>query len=265
MSITRFSVIGFIAIFSTVLSTSANAPIVVDSRIYEQSIKAYSNGSLVQPDQLQDEGKGIVKIFRPRNRRYGALEMISLLEYTAAELEVLYPKMDRLQVGDIAQEKGGKISGHDSHTNGLDADVAYFRTDLQEIDPKQVKGFFLNDKHLSYVTADGKGVTADFDVERNFKFIELLYSSNVLGRIFMDAAIKRTFCEYTKAMGTYKQSIELLRKLRPWPHHDDHMHIRVDCPTNSKRCVKQDPIPDGSGCEEPIVNPSLSFVHADAC
>lgn len=229
------------------LSAIASTPIAIESRNYEQSILGYNNGSLMDADQLQDEGLGIVKILRPRERRYGALEMISLLENTAAEMTVLYPDTERVQIGDIANQKGGKAGGHDSHTNGLDADVSYYRVDRKEIEPTQTDGFFLDGKQINYV-AGGK-ISADLDLDRNFQFLQLLYSSNILSRIFVDAVIKKAFCNYTKEKGIYAESTEILRRLRPWPNHFDHMHVRINCPENSKRCAPQAPIAEGSGCD----------------
>lgn len=237
----------FTLLIAFTYSASAQSPIEVEARNYEQSIRGYNNGELVQADRLLDEALGIVKILRPRERRYGALEMISLLEKTAAEMTVLYPDTERLQVGDISNEKGGKAGGHDSHTNGLDTDLAYYRMDRSEIEPNHTLGYFLNGKRINYVA--GGVISPDFDIERNFKFIQMLYSSQILSRIFVDALIKKTFCEYTKQMGIFDESVEILRKLRPWPNHADHMHVRIDCPKNSIRCTPQAPIPMGSGCD----------------
>jgi len=64
-----------------------------------------------------------------------------------------------------------------------------------------------------------------------------------VARIFVHPAVKKALCE---AAG---QDRAWLQKIRPWYQHDDHFHIRLNCPAGSPACVAQPPIPAGDdGC-----------------
>jgi penicillin-insensitive murein endopeptidase len=40
-----------------------------------------------------------------------------------------------------------------------------------------------------------------------------------------------------------------LRKVRPWWGHDEHMHVRLRCPSGSPECDNQAALPEGDGCD----------------
>ncbi len=209
----------------------------------EQSIGFYADGSLVNAASLNDQGLGFIKMFQKRNRNYGATDLVELLSIAARTFAEAYPYGERLQIGDMSQQNGGKIGHHDSHQNGLDVDLIYFRKNKTEQSPDFEAGF-----EESFVIK--KKLSPNFDVNRNFRFIKLLVSSGRINRIFIDPVIKKTFCNYTKRTNEFKESIEVLRVLRPYPNHDDHMHVRLVCPEKSTRCIAQPAPPKGSGCNQ---------------
>lgn len=214
----------------------------VDTRPYPQSGGSYATkGTLTQADELKAETQDHVIIFPTRNRGYGSLDLISLVENVAAQIRKEVPGIERLQVGDLSQAAGGKISGHDSHQNGLDVDLVYFRKSRKEADPKTATKF-----DESFVS--GQTVTANFDMDANWALISLLVSSGRVERIFVDPVIKKAFCDHADTLKIRKESEEILRALRPWPHHDDHLHVRLSCPAASTGCVKQVAPPPGDGC-----------------
>lgn len=212
----------------------------------------YSKGSMRAAASMKQEGKGLYHLFHQRKRFYGSDGLVNLLESAAAEMSLRYPEGERLQVGDIAAEQGGYISGHASHQNGLDVDLVYYRNDHREqIDPIGHKGFV-----ESFVTRGA--VTANFDVARNWELVKLLYDSGRLNRIFVDGKIKEAICNFAAVNGELKSREETLRRLRPYVNHDDHMHVRLTCPAESAKCESQDPIPEiGSGCfQSPLFDDS---------
>jgi murein endopeptidase len=80
-------------------------------------------------------------------RRWGTGELIALLEQVAREFRMAHPGVSRLLISDLSRPQGGPFGrrygglGHDSHQNGLDADVMYPRRDgllLAPIRPSQV-------------------------------------------------------------------------------------------------------------------------------
>lgn len=208
----------------------------------EQSINFYTKGSLVNPSNLSnsDEDPGILKVFQSHNRNYGAFEMITMIKTVAQEIAQKYPNKERLQVGDVANFKGGNIGSHKSHQNGLDADIVYYRKNNKEQDPQW------NGKYIEKFVIDGK-VSPNFDLERNWALLEKLTSYPQVQRIFVDINIKKNLCSlYSKSTDLVAQRI--LHTLRPAPLHDDHMHIRITCPPTSIHCVSQPPPAVGNGC-----------------
>jgi penicillin-insensitive murein endopeptidase len=43
-----------------------------------------------------------------------------------------------------------------------------------------------------------------------------------------------------------------LGKIRPWWGHNDHFHVRLNCPPGAQGCVNPDPVPAGDGCQEAV-------------
>lgn len=207
-----------------------------------QAIGFYAKGSLKNAVSLPDTGDGFVKIFRPRNRRFSTFDLNYILQEAAHNIRIAFPHGERMQVGDICSENGGLQVGHESHQNGLDVDIAFFRRNFTEQDPSRTDGF-----EEEFVTPSGK-LTQNFDMERNWAFVKEVVSTNRVNRIFVNAAVKTAFCNYTKQIGEYEVDSEYLRRLRAWPGHTEHFHLRIDCPINSKECISQDEVPPGSGC-----------------
>jgi penicillin-insensitive murein endopeptidase len=208
---------------------------------HEQVRKFYSGGSLFNADLLPAEGFGYVKIHRPRQRGYGSFDLVEILKDAAAKMQIAFPSRDRTMIGDMSAEHGGYISGHASHQNGLDADVAYIRVDQTEQDPESTSGF-----HESFVR-NGK-VTENFDYPRNWAYAKTLISTGRVQRIFVNAAIKKGFCAWAKAVNEMESERETLKRLRVISGHTDHFHIRITCPRNSPSCKPQEDMSEDTGC-----------------
>jgi len=214
----------------------------------EQAVGSYSNGKLINANRLESDGPGFLKIFLPRDRGYGTSDWLEIMGYVTAEMAQRYPTGERLQIGDVSAQPGGPISGHASHQVGLDGDTSYYNHSLREQNPQNVNGFEVN-----YVV--NGALTADFDLERNFAIARLLAGTGRLNRIFVNAVVKKALCAYAAGLpdvadGPMASVTDTLRRLRPWNGHDDHMHVRVSCPTASPRCVPQEEPPVGNGCKE---------------
>lgn len=206
-----------------------------------QSIGFYADGSLKNADPLPLEGEGFVKIVRPRQRKFGSYDLVYVLTQSAKSLQEKYPSKDRIQVADMSQERGGAITRHASHQNGLDADVAFLRKNGTEQDPADDSGFA--EKFVS-----GGKVTANFDTARNWALAKIFVSSGRVQRIFVNEAIKKAFCAHAKSSGELTSGAETLRRLRVLAGHEDHFHIRLSCPKNSPQCSAQAEVPEGTGC-----------------
>lgn len=210
-----------------------------------QVVGSYHQGRLAGATELPGDGPGFVHLFGGRNRPFGSEGLVRLLEGVAAEMAMTFPGGERLQFGDLSAERGGLVSRHVSHQNGLDADGAFFRANRLE-QPSDVDGF-----PESFV-AQGR-VTANFDLERNWALFRALVASGRVTRIFVDGVIKSALCELALLSGILdeepRDAVETLRALRPYPNHDNHFHVRLSCPAESPRCVRQEAPPPGSGCD----------------
>jgi penicillin-insensitive murein DD-endopeptidase len=224
-------------------STSFDLNLRIDRQpgLFEQAVGFYSNGSLINASQLLSEGPGFLKIIRFRDRAWSSGDLAVVIRSSAEDLLYTFPGSERVQIGDMSAKAGGAIGQHASHQNGLDADIAYLRMDQREQDP-DFNGFD------EYFVQDGR-LTSNFDLERNWFFLQSLVGTGRVGRIFVDIEIKKTFCDrFGNSPGT--PNAETLRRLRPWPNHANHLHLRITCPKLSPRCVAQDEPAPGDGCAE---------------
>ena len=206
----------------------------------EQAVGFYTNGTLINATGLPPH-PNLLKLFAPRNRKFATRELAQLLVGLGVHMHQLAPKAERLQIGDIAAEHGGFISGHGSHQNGLDVDIVFLRNDHAEQDPNEVAGFV-----ESFV--ENGVISPNFDLPRNWEFVKAAVSSGIINRIFVDQIVKDKLCDHAKTTSEYSTETEALRRLRPWPNHPDHFHVRIKCPAGNPRCVIQDEPPEGPGC-----------------
>jgi penicillin-insensitive murein endopeptidase len=215
-----------------------------------QSLGFYSRGSLQNASALAPSGMGYIKLFPSRNRQFGSQELVQVLTAAARAVQGQFPAGERIQVGDLSAERGGKITKHASHQNGLDADLSYFRVNHREQPVEFENGF-------DEVFVRNGRVTENFDIERNWAFFNALIASGQVQRIFVDPAIKLLYCELLEELqdATFPSvqapsAQEVLRRLRPISNHDDHSHVRLVCQAGNHQCVSQSDVTAGSGCRE---------------
>ena len=204
------------------------------------SIGSYAKGCIAGAVPLPQEG-ATWQVMRPaRNRFWGHPVLIAVIERIAAHLPAGWPG---LLVGDIGQPRGGPmVTGHASHQIGLDADI--WLTPM----PEQRLGLADRDNipAKSIVTADGDDVDPAVWGTPYRQLIETVARTPELARMFVNPAIKRALCrEVANSPGADRT---WLAKVRPWWGHDDHFHIRLNCPPGQTLCEAQEPVPPGDGC-----------------
>ncbi len=202
---------------------------------------SYNNGTISDSVDLPEFGDGYMRLFVKRNRGWGSKELVSMIIETASEMYQFYPSRDRLQTGDLGARFGGQISGHGSHQNGLDVDLTYYRNNGVEQKPEVTNGF------SELMVKNGK-TTANFDILRNWELVKTLHRYGKIQRIFVDPVIKSELCKFAKKIGEEAGYEEVLRSMRPYPNHADHLHVRLYCPEDSSSCIPQEEVPEGSGC-----------------
>ncbi|MBS1963407.1 MAG: penicillin-insensitive murein endopeptidase [Bdellovibrionales bacterium] len=225
-----------------------NLPDIPSHRANDRSeaLGFYADGALRNAVAMPEESPFHVKLFRPRKRAWGTATLIDTILGAALTFRRSFPDGDRVQVGDIAAEYGGQLSLHDSHQNGLDADIAYLRANHHELDPNA-----WGDRGFEEIFVKSRRVTKNFDQTRNWFLLRSVVARGNISRIFVDPEIKRLFCKQSakiEPMLSEDIRTEVLRRLRPYPNHDDHFHMRVKCPETSPKCLAQEEPPQGSGC-----------------
>ena len=216
-------------VFGHITTPSAGPP---------RSIGKYDRGCISGAVPLPADGPNW-QVMRPaRNRAWGNPVLIATIEQLAASAAQA-TGWPGLLIGDLGQPRGGPmITGHASHQIGLDADIWVIpmpdrRLSVEERDNLAAR---------SIVTPDGNGVDPAIWNPSYRKLYETVARLSELARMFVNPAIKRELC---REAGTDR---DWLRKVRPWWGHDDHFHIRLNCPPGQTQCEAQDPPPPGDGC-----------------
>ena len=146
-------------------------------------------------------------------------------------------------MGNLAQPIGGPLlGGHASHQIGLDVDLWYM---------------LMPDHMLS--SDEGEHIAADNVVDQaalttNAKTwteaqVKLLHRAAVypeVARIFVHPAVKKALCDSAGSDRSW------LQKIRPWYQHDDHFHVRLNCPPGSPACVPQAATAAEDGCGQEL-------------
>jgi penicillin-insensitive murein endopeptidase len=210
-----------------------------------QSIGFYSSGCISGAETLPLDGIGY-QVMRPsRNRFYGQPSTIQFVQNLGKTLAAL---QSGILLGDMSQPRGGPmVSGHASHQVGLDIDVWFWTH------PEQNNRSLTSQERekLPFITMlgpDGLVDTKKFTAEHINKLRVAALSPGV-ERIFVNPAIKTYLCAITP-----EKESAWLHALRPWAGHDEHFHVRLACPANSKLCTPQAPVPAGNGCNEVYPN-----------
>ena len=185
-----------------------------------------SSGKLMGGIPLES-GKG----FKVRHvtRAYGTDITVALIDKCIAKTKARFPKAHDLLIGDISFEKGGYMKPHKSHQSGRDADITYYIKDVKS--------------PYRFNVATPKTL----DVSKTWFLFEKFLATKEVTYIFVDYDLQEALYNHAKKKG---KSQAFLDKVFQYPKgarspggiiryskgHDDHFHIRFNCPPNSKNC-----------------------------
>jgi penicillin-insensitive murein endopeptidase len=204
-----------------------------------ESIGYYSKGRIQDSVSIDNYTSHFEKLFRDRNQLFGTDHLLDFVSKLALEIKSDFPDVEKLQIGDISAQNGGKIYRHQSHQNGLDIDIVYLRVNKQ--------GQSTTNPEWGEYFTKGDRLTENFDVDRNWKLFKNIVSKGGVGRIFVDLAVKSKYCElYSDSNDELTK--QTLRRLRPAKYHKTHLHLRLECPSKYSRCRKQSPPANNTGC-----------------
>lgn len=205
-----------------------------------QSIGTYNAGCLSGADTLPPEGMGYQVMRLSRNRYYGHPNLTQFIKNLG---QAAYTqKLGTLLIGDLGQPRGAPmVSGHRSHQTGLDVDIWFL------LSPEANSRTLSNTEREKWSAPSVLlGHSDEIDLRHwsiaNEQILELASRMPEVDRIFVNPSVKRHLCNQP---GNH----DWLRKIRPWWRHDDHLHVRLKCPEDSKECQSQDPLPQGDGCD----------------
>lgn len=199
----------------------------------------YARGCIAGAQALSIDGEGYSVINLEQKRNYGHPALIQYLKELARTLKVR--KSPTMLIEDMSGPRGGPFSrGHQSHQNGLDVDISYSmpsstltlgqrakRQEISFVGPKQqlLPNWTVDQTRLVYYAANAPEVN----------------------RVFVAPAVKKFFCEKFP-------SVPWQHKLRPIGHHEDHLHVRLECPADQPECVKQPLNPADTACGASLEN-----------
>ncbi|PZQ49900.1 MAG: penicillin-insensitive murein endopeptidase [Rhodovulum sulfidophilum] len=199
-----------------------------------------SKGCLAGGVQMPERGATWVTMRPSRNHHWGTpetLEFIARLSVDATRIG--WPG---IYVGDIAQPRGGPVAGHASHQTGLDVDIWLNRPARLDLTRKEREGL----SAINVRTSDQRNVNRNWTPE-HAALLRLAAEDPAVERIFITAPAKLAMCAATPP-----RDRAWLRKIRPWWGHNDHFHVRLNCPAGDRTCVQPAPLPPGDGCAEAV-------------
>jgi penicillin-insensitive murein endopeptidase len=206
---------------------AVQTPSTGDTQIYG----TYQAGCIAGAKALPLNGEGYYVVHQERSRYYGHPSMIGYL--TALAKKVKQKKYPNMVVEDISYPRGGPfLTGHNSHQVGLDVDISLTSAHLP----------ITADQGLHWgppsFVEDRKTLLKTWSKEQ-VQLIQLAADFPEVNRIFVAPAIKKYFCENFKDQ-------PWLYKLRSWWGHDDHIHVRLNCPAEMTNCKSQPPLDPAS-------------------
>lgn len=203
-----------------------------------QAIGRYERGCISGAQKIALTGAGWQAMRLSRNRYWGHPVLIAYIHKLAGDVQRL-DGWPGILVGDMAQPIGGPLlGGHASHQIGLDVDLWYTPMPARTLSAEE------RERLAAVNMVDHATLTVDRKVwsEAQVRLLRRAASYPEVARIFVHPAVKKALCEAAGADRAW------LQKIRPWYQHDDHFHIRLNCPPGSPACVSQPPQSGDDGC-----------------
>jgi penicillin-insensitive murein endopeptidase len=190
-------------------------------------------GRLNRASQLQKETNSYYLSAPGKNRSFGTYATVQFITWLSKKVQELLPSY-RLRIGDVAQEKGGPIYSrdsqgrsrlaHNSHQNGLDADIGYIM-DFKEGMPT--------------LAISGGQMSSHVHKAEMWDIFKGAIHTQAVSRIFVDPAVKAGLCSLARAQGELESEREVLKRIQPLGGHQSHFHLRLRCPKDNPRCLDE--------------------------
>jgi len=218
-----------------------------------QTIGAYDAGCLAGAASLPLDGTGYAVVDMGKRRYFGHPRLISFVRELGAKLE--NANGTTMLVGDMAQPRGGPMSsGHVSHQGGLDVDISY-QLERPGLSPAERDLI----AKVSVVDPNTDQLLPNLWNDRQVALLRMAASDPRVARVFVAAAVKRDLCRQAGA-GIQRRWLHVVH---PWPHHEDHLHVRLHCPPDSPTCIEQPPPSADDGCSPITLATALARDRAE--
>lgn len=180
--------------------------------------------------QLALNKNAYFEVVAPDNKKHFATyEMAELITRIGAQLNRQYTK--KIYVSNLSGLKGGLLSPHVSHQNGLDADLGY-PTDLPNIKFPLIVRMNTNEYFQK-----------NYSIEKTYQLFKYIFQQKdiLADRIFVDKKIKKSLCDYALAQGEFKTEEKSFTKymfenIQHVNGHGDHFHLRIKCSKFDSAC-----------------------------
>ncbi|MCR9165732.1 MAG: penicillin-insensitive murein endopeptidase [Nannocystaceae bacterium] len=216
------------------LSVPSGAAAVVPTirMVKGQSVGSPQRGKLVEPERLPQSKK----YYRRRlARTYAAAHVVDQVTAAVEAVAAKHPKAGRLAVGDLSDEDGGFLSGHNSHQSGRDVDLGFYFIGRPQGYPKE------------FVAAS----EGTLDVAAMWTLIDTLAEQSKKPggptKIFLDYRVQRRIYKHARKQGVSAKRLKTIfsypdghwakgRLVQHIRNHHDHVHVRYGCPPKDERC-----------------------------
>ena len=157
------------------------------------------------------------------HRAFATERLIDGLRDAVDQVEGQFPGTPALTVGDVSTARGGRLSPHMSHQNGLDVDIGPFWKN-GEVQP------------LRSMRPE------TLDMERTWELLEAFVGDEQVQYIILDYRLQKVFYEYARKLPWMDDEyLELIFQyprgprhhegiIRHWEGHYSHFHVRYYCP-----------------------------------
>lgn len=197
-----------------------------------QSIGRPNRGSLADGVQLPRSAQ----YYRRRPEwAYGAQHVVDFTLAAIATVNREHPKVHRLAIGDISSPKGGFLPGHGSHQSGRDIDLGLYYLSVPARYPDE------------FVSVDD----AKLDAAATWTLVQALYEASKKPGgpelVFLDYDVQGALYKEARKAGVSKATLKKIfqypdgkwaqdRLVQHVPKHDDHIHVRFECPPKDGKC-----------------------------
>ncbi len=188
-----------------------------------------------------------VDAYRAHDNFWGSHAMVGLLQRVSRRVTEQHGP-GRMAVGELSNNRGGRILGHRSHQNGRDVDIGFYMVDERNHTVAWPSFVYLWRSGKARVGGEDDRKMVYMDVARNWTLVESLALDPQVAvqHIFVANSMKRILFRYARKKGVPEEIQDRVSRMmmpagsgRP---HTDHFHVRIYCPRSDRpRCKDKGP------------------------